>query len=369
MSLLHGLVSEAKRERIEANGRLLLDDLRRRSTIFRSRPLLLEFSSNNLCNLKCLMCRPNGKAAQVLPPELVREVLVDQLMPDALVLLPSDGSEPFLGDIDTLAEGCLKHEVQLFIITNGTLMTRDRLEAIAPAIGRLHVSVDGHRADLYEAIRIGGKFDELVGNIGMAADVARREGFELLMSTVFSMELVDQVDEYIRFAAGLGADAVEFQRIRHATDEAVGLDPFEALSPARIQAVTETALRTAEEEGIDVHVSFWPTVTGAFNPRQRRRFLHNLVEETLIRQQPDFCYMAASYFKVVADGRVQPCCAAGNELFLGNLKQQTVEQIWNGEAAQALRQGLYDQAPPPVCTSCPNYKRCYRSVESLRPRS
>jgi radical SAM protein with 4Fe4S-binding SPASM domain len=365
VSLLEGLVSEAKRKRIEANGALLFDDLSRQRTAFRARPLLLEFSSNNLCNLKCLMCRPNGKPAQVLPPELVKEVLVDQLMPDALVLLPSDGSEPFLGDIDTLAEGCLKHEVQMFIITNGTMMTKDKLEKIAPAIGRLHISVDGHTAEIYERIRVGGNFDQLVENIRMAAGVARREGFELLMSTVFSMELVDHVDDYIRFAAGLGADAVEFQRIRHATDEARELDPFALLSPDRIRAIQETALKAAEEEGIDVHIAFWPTVFGGFNRRKRRRFLHNLVEENLVHRMPDFCYMAASYFKVVADGRVQPCCAAGNELFLGNIKDQPVDAIWNGEAAQELRQGLFDQNPPPVCKRCPNYRRCYKSAESV----
>ena len=365
MSLPDGVLSEAKRKRVEANGNLLLEDLAQRHARFRAKPLLLEYSSNNLCNLKCVMCRPNGKAAQYLPPELVKEVLVDQLMPDALVLLPSDGSEPFLGDIDTLAEGCLKHEVQMFIITNGTLMTRDKLEKIAPAIGRLHISVDGHRADIYESIRIGGKFDQLVENIKMAADVARREGFELLMSTVFSMEMVDQVDEYIRFAAGLGADAVEFQRIRHSTEEGAGIDPFVTLTPAQIDAVRETAFKAAQEEGVDVHLSFWPTVTGAFNTRQRRRFLHNIVEETLIQRHPDLCYMASSYFKVVADGRVQPCCAAGNDLFLGNIKDQPLDAIWNGDRAQELRQSLYDGTPPPVCQRCPNYKRCYLKADSV----
>lgn len=367
MSILDGLVSDAKRRRLEANGALLFDDLAQHNATFRARPLLLEFSSNNLCNLKCVMCRPNGKAVAQLPKELVKEVLVDQLMPDALVLLPSDGSEPFLGDIDTLAEGCLKHEVQMFIITNGTVMTRDKLEKIAPAIGRLHISVDGHRADIYEAIRVGGKFDQLVENIKMAADVAHREGFELLMSTVFSMAMVDQVDEYIRFAAGLGADAVEFQRIRHATDQAVEIDPFDALTPAQLEAVKEKALAAAQEEHIDVHLSFWPTVFGGFNPRKRRTFLHNLVEKSLIERAPDFCYMAASYLKVVADGRAQPCCAAGDDLWLGNLKQKPLEEIWNGDAARELRQGLYDGTPPKVCQTCPNYKRHYELAKPVSP--
>ena len=73
--------------------------------------------------------------------------------------------------------------------------------------------------------------------------------------------------------------------------------------------------------------------------------------------------MAASYMKVNADGRVQPCCAAGNNLFLGNVKDQSVDAIWNGEKFQELRQSLYEQRPPKVCQTCPNLKRRYVNAE------
>ena len=359
MSVLDGLVSEAKKQRVEAAAARLLGELAAHKPVYSAMPLLLEFTSNNLCNLKCVMCRPNGLAPQQLPEGLVKAVLVDQLMPDALVLLPSAGSEPFLGDIEELTDGCLKHEVQLFLITNGTLMTREKLERLAPVLGRLHVSVDGHRADLYEKIRVGGKFDKLVENLKMAGQVAQVGGFEMLMSTVYSIEMVDEVDDYIRFAASVGADAVEFQRIRHATEEAKDLDPFLALDPARIERSKARALKAAEEEGLDVHLAFWPTIFGGFNQRVRRRFLHNDIEQSLIREQPNYCYMAATYMKVLPDGRVQPCCAAGDNLYMGNIKEQSVAEIWNGEKFQELRRSLYAGQPPKVCQTCPNYKRHY----------
>ena len=363
MSVLDGLVSEEKKQRLESAAGRLLSELSAHSPIYSAKPLLLEFTSNNLCNLKCVMCRPNGLSPLLLEPELVQSVLVDQLMPDALVLLPSAGSEPFLGDIEALTDGCLKHGVQLFLITNGTLMTRRKLERLAPVLGRLHVSVDGHRADLYERIRVGGKFDKLVENLKMAGQVAQTGGFEMLLSTVYSIEMVDEVDEYIRFAASVGADAVEFQRIRHATEEAKDLDPFLALEPQRIERSKARALKAAEEEGIDVHLAFWPTLFGGYNKRVRRRFLHNDVEQSLIRAQPDYCYMAATYMKVLPDGRVQPCCAAGDNLYMGNIKEQSVDEIWNGEKFQELRRSLYEHRPPPVCQTCPNYKRHYEYAE------
>ena len=138
----------AKQGRLQDNTARLWEDLALKRDRFLSRPHFLEFSTNDKCNLRCVMCTPGKRRSTSLPKHLVKSVLLEELLPDAVCLLPSSGSEPFLGDLDILGEGCVRHEVQLNIITNGTLLTRSRLEAIEPAIGRLQVSCDGHRKEL-----------------------------------------------------------------------------------------------------------------------------------------------------------------------------------------------------------------------------
>ncbi|MBU0754096.1 MAG: hypothetical protein KJ645_03085, partial [Planctomycetes bacterium] len=151
-------LSPVKRQRLSMNATNLARDLLNQRSVFQSMPLLLEFSTNNKCNLRCIICSPKGRRARKLDPDLVQNVLVDQLLPNALSLLPSSGSEPFLGDLELLGQGSVKHEIQLNIITNGTLMKKQRLTAIERTIGRLQVSMDGHRKDLYESIRVGAQF-------------------------------------------------------------------------------------------------------------------------------------------------------------------------------------------------------------------
>lgn len=58
---------------------------------------------------------------------------------------------------------------------------------------------------------------------------------------------------------------------------------------------------------------------------------------------------------VLWDGRVVPCCRdADAQLVLGDLREQTLRQIWHGERAQALRAALRSRSvrPGALCAEC-----------------
>ncbi len=344
--------SREKWNRIEDNLYKLNDDFTQKRVRFQSRPLMLEYSTNNQCNLRCIMCRPEGIPPFTLPPKLVQEVLIDELMPDAVVLVPSSGSEPFMGDLTALAEGCRKHEVQMNLITNGTLMTRDRLEPLAPVLARLHVSLDGHRPEIYESIRIGARFDHVVRNVKVAGEIAHIHGFELLLTSVLSIAMVPEMAEFVRFAADLGADGVEFQKIIHATEQAAKMDALTLLEKKEIKAAQEKATKAAESAGIDIHFNFDRNSVRVFNPRKRKRLFGSELEQMMLYFQPDFCFMAASYVKVGPDGMVLPGCIGTESLIVGNLLEESFDTIWNGERYQKLRKALFDKVPLHGCKDC-----------------
>lgn len=350
-------VSAAKAARIDANWQALAEDLATRRARFSSRPLLLEFSTNNRCNLRCPMCRPEPRSKWALPQSVVTGALIGELLPAARVLTPSSGSEPFLGDFELLAAACVRHEVQLNLITNGTLMTPHRLEAAAPVIGRLQVSFDAHRKELYEAIRVGARFERVARNVGQAAELARKHGFELMLSAVFSRELAPELPSYVRFAAELGADAVVFQKMHPLTPQAVEMDAFRVMEPAAIERVMNAAIRAAEEEGIDIHFAFDPPQVRNFNRRQRRRLLADEPISFIPRCFPRFCYMAATYMHVEADGSVYPCCVPHPAIYMGNLTEAPLEAVWNGPRYRRLRRAMFAGRYPAPCRSCIHLKR------------
>jgi radical SAM protein with 4Fe4S-binding SPASM domain len=59
---------------------------------------------------------------------------------------------------------------------------------------------------------------------------------------------------------------------------------------------------------------------------------------------------------VLWDGRVVPCCRDDDaRVVLGDLRESSLEEIWNGPAARQLRQQLIDNAVPDghLCSGCP----------------
>jgi radical SAM protein with 4Fe4S-binding SPASM domain len=61
---------------------------------------------------------------------------------------------------------------------------------------------------------------------------------------------------------------------------------------------------------------------------------------------------------MTANGRALPCCIApfaqrGYENYtLGDATQQTLREIWNGEAYQSFRDALLSERPPAACAGC-----------------
>ena len=358
-------ISDRKSHRLKVNAMKLEEDLAKKHKVFQSMPLLLEFSTNNKCNLQCIMCSPKGRQAKSLDPEIVREELVEKLFPDALCLLPSSGSEPFLGDFGLLSEGCVEHEVQLNIITNGVLMTPERMEIVEPAIGRIQVSVDGHRKELYESIRVGAKFEHVTANVKHATELARRKGFALLLSAVFSNELAPELDAYVRFAADLGADAAVFQNIHHTTKEAIKMDAFRTFSLGEISEYKEKAVQVARDAGLDIHFDFNPPFVAKFNPRIYRRYYANHLQHVMVNRFPHICFMSATYVNINPDGFVYPCCVAPAQLKMGNIKRHSFAEIWNGRKYRNFRRAMFKRSYPKPCRNC---KQLARGAWALKKR-
>jgi radical SAM protein with 4Fe4S-binding SPASM domain len=59
------------------------------------------------------------------------------------------------------------------------------------------------------------------------------------------------------------------------------------------------------------------------------------------------CYFPWAWLNIDARGNVKPCCHA--TLTVGNINQQSVEEIWNGELMARLRGAIHDGYIDPIC--------------------
>ncbi|MBR4944951.1 MAG: SPASM domain-containing protein, partial [Peptococcaceae bacterium] len=75
-----------------------------------------------------------------------------------------------------------------------------------------------------------------------------------------------------------------------------------------------------------------------------------------------FCYGLRDQLGVLCDGTVVPCCLDHDgDLALGNLFQQTLDEILQSPRAQAIYQGFSNrQAVEPLCRRCGYARRFTR---------
>ena len=65
-----------------------------------------------------------------------------------------------------------------------------------------------------------------------------------------------------------------------------------------------------------------------------------------------FCIMPWTHLHTWPNGNVYPCCLADSDSPLGNLKENTLEEIWNSEDLKKIRTELIKGEKPRVCSRC-----------------
>ena len=140
-------------------------------------PRQMEFSVTNTCNLACEMCNGDWSSTirakrEGLPPlpAVYGDAFFEQLEPFLPHLEEVEflGGEPFLGAeplriMEMLAE--LPEGPRVTITTNGTIFTARVQRIIELLDPYIVVSLDGASTDVYDRIRIGAHFPDVLANI------------------------------------------------------------------------------------------------------------------------------------------------------------------------------------------------------------
>jgi radical SAM protein with 4Fe4S-binding SPASM domain len=77
-----------------------------------------------------------------------------------------------------------------------------------------------------------------------------------------------------------------------------------------------------------------------------------------------FCMIPWLHLHGWPDGRAYPCCLGEDAHPVGNLKQQTMEEIWNGESMKEMRKNMLEDKPCKQCVRC--YEQEASGFSSMR---
>ena len=228
--------------------------------------------------------------------------------------------------------------------TNATMINSDSIRDISDAgLDSITVSLDSVDPKTYEQIRKGDTLEKLMSRL----DSLFNENSPLRNNTYINTVLFG-------FGTRQLADVLDVCATRFGIEPSISLeisDRAQAFGEsgqgkstlARLRPTIDAALAVAKERGLQY--------------AERRLGYHvEMLEADRSVHIGAPCMMPWTNLTVYADGQVTPCCFWRPESpdgVLGNINDQTLDQIWNGEAAQKLRaQHIRGRSGISTCMEC-----------------
>ena len=229
-------------------------------TTVEGRPSRFFFSVTERCNLRCAHCITHAPeltksgAARTMTPAVV-DALRDDLGLGTYFAFVHGGESltaPIFFDLLDAIRNARGHEPYVaHLLTNGLLLNETIAERlVACGVSSLSVSLDGATAATNDAIRVGGRFDEVRRNVATVIEWRRRTGADLRvgLSYVVLAQNATEVGPFVELAARVGVDWVKLEEGVPATDFA--RRSLVSCASPRVRSAIVRALERGRELGL-----------------------------------------------------------------------------------------------------------------------
>jgi radical SAM protein with 4Fe4S-binding SPASM domain len=277
--------------------------------------LLIETTNN--CNLKCAICprRVMKRAVNNMDHNLFKKIIAETKPYTRFIWLHGMG-EPLM---DPLLEQrivhCKKNNIKAGISTNAALLTKKRSEALIKAgLDRIILCLDGVKKETYEKIRVNAEFEKTVANIKNFLELKKT-----LKSDIYVMLQIIYTDE----------------------------------TKKEISKFKETWNDYPINEIVIKKFNTWGDQTEGIKELSKPELYY---PASNIKKRPA-CYYLWHSFVILSDGRVVPCCRDYDaKIVLGDLNNQSLEEIWNSKILKKIREdqinGKFNNG---LCNNCLEY--------------
>jgi len=324
------------------------------SPVAATAPIQAFFEVSARCNLRCAMCAINYdsryKSSAGRPPYFTPELFarLRPIFPSLLRGFLFGLGEPLLNPhlVDYVRE-LAAQDVDVTFTTNATLIDDEKAEEIARAgVRHVTVSIDGARAETYEAIRIGATFERVLRGIRALTEAGRRHGGPTVsLSFVAMRSNVDDIPLLVDLCAEVGATGVHVEPLLSqvegtALDDHYMRENLGLLDPDHVRGAIDEAAARASRLG----VRFGSRLTAVKNEYDFVKSVAANAQEAWVCSEP------WSTIWVTAAGEVRTCCL--NDTSFGNLFEQTFEEIWNGARYRHFREQHARREVAEGCANC-----------------
>ncbi len=313
------------------------------------------------CNLFCEMCPRFSSVDPHLDMSMATYSRIVDAMHLAHTVDLTGWGEPMLHPhIYDMVRMAKEKDCVTSMTSNGTVLNSSNAARIIEAgLNRLTVSIDGLKAETYEAVRPGASFEKVTDNLKELSTQVEAGGHDLELGIAFTMQEANAAELHllVPWLAHVGAKTLH---LKHLNVVSTGEDWSRSflkyrLSPvqsngnrlARLEASISEVLEEAENAGVEVLVHSQFPMDSRLAPR------HCLATP-----------LQAVY--VSYEGRVAPCCYFGHHvanyfdgvqyspsaLFYGDIREEEFVEIWESSPFQSFRRGFETGNYPEECKTC-----------------
>ena len=294
-------------------------------TIIKGMPSSIAIEPTTSCNLRCPEC-PSGLRSFTRDTGMLDKSffskMIDELAPTLSNLTFYFQGEPYLNpDFLDMVDYASGQKIYTTTSTNAHYLDIENAErTVKSGLDRLIISLDGVTQETYEQYRIGGKLDKVL------------EGTRNILK---AKKKVNSKTPFVRFQfLVVKPNEHEIERAKQLAKE-IGVD--------------EIVFKTAQIYDYKNGSSLIPE-----NTKYSR--YKKLLDGTFAMKNPlkNECWKMWHSCVVTWDGLLVPCCFDKDaKHVLGDLKENTFNEVWQGEKYVGLRQSIIkNRKGIDICTNC-----------------
>jgi radical SAM protein with 4Fe4S-binding SPASM domain len=295
-------------------------------------PYAVQIEITTKCNLRCEMCYRSKEQAGAVNSDMSLDFfksIVSRLRYPARHVTLVGLGEPLLHpQLFSIIRSAKERGLLVSLISNFTLLDRDKsLSLINSGLDFLFVSFDSSTKSVFEKIRTGACFEEIIDNVKLFVktkeEVKAKTPLFFFKSTV-SRRNSEEIRQLIHLAESLGVEGIDFGKLFGEEDEYIH-DP-------------SCFLNMEEFKGSKI-----------------------IIDPCEIGKSYQCDGIAGCY--ITFDGKVLPCGIMMQAIYrsdyskyeLGDLNTDTIDKIWRSDKFKQFRKQIKSHSRPylPVCEECP----------------
>lgn len=258
----------------------------------------------NICNLSCSFCSIDNRKKEFITIDKLEELLIKINDYTDYVYLHVKGEPLLHPEINKALDLCQKYHKKVNITTNGTLLKEKQQELKHQVVRQINISLhsENQKENYLEDIF------QTVDNLNDKIVVYRFWTMEDNILDKKSTEIVEKIKNYYHLSSEI-VDKIK----------------------------KENHIKIRDNLYIDKANEFaWPSLE------------NNYINEK------GYCYALKDQLAILVDGTVVPCCLDSNGVInLGNIHQNTLEEIINSTRYQEIKKGFLNRrVSEELCKHC-----------------